>query len=99
MGKAVEQGCGHLGIAKDCGPFAEAEVGGDNDAGALVKLAHQVEQQRPAGGTERQVSQLVQDHEVELGQAFRDLPGLALAFSCLRAFTSSMVEKKRTLLR
>ena len=28
MGEAVEQGSGHLGIPKDRGPFAEAEVGG-----------------------------------------------------------------------
>ena len=48
MGKAVEQGRGHLGIAKDGGPFAEAEVGGDHDAGALVKFAEQMEQQGAA---------------------------------------------------
>ena len=80
MGKAIEQGGGHLSISKDRGPFAEAEVGGDRHAGALVELAQQMEQQGPARGAEWQVSQLVQDHEVELGQAFRDLPGLALGF-------------------
>jgi hypothetical protein len=37
-----------------------------------------MEEQRPARGAERQVSQLVQDHEVELGQAFRDLACFAL---------------------
>ncbi len=36
VGQAVEQGRGHLGITKDCGPFAEAQVGGDDDARALV---------------------------------------------------------------
>jgi hypothetical protein len=78
VGEAVEQGGGHLGIAEDRGPFAEAEVGGDDDAGALVELAEQMEEQRPARGAERQVAQLVEDHEVEAGQAFGDLPGLAL---------------------
>ena len=44
VGQAVEQ-CGrHLGIAEDARPFAEAQVGGDDDAGALVKLAQQVEE-------------------------------------------------------
>ena len=56
MGEAVEQGRGHLCVSKDGGPFAEAEVGGDHDAGAFVELAEQVEQQRPARGAERQVA-------------------------------------------
>jgi hypothetical protein len=37
MGEAVEQCGGHLGIAEHTGPFAEAEVGGDDDAGLLVE--------------------------------------------------------------
>lgn len=61
MGEAVEQGGRHLGITKDGGPFAEAEVGGYDDAGALVKIAQQVEQQGSTRCTERQVSQLIQD--------------------------------------
>ena len=78
MGEAVEQGGGHLGIAEDRGPFAEAEVGCDDDACALVKLAQQVEEQRPTLGAEGQVAQFIKDHHVELGQAFCDLPSLAL---------------------
>ena len=41
------------------------------------------------------------DDEIEAGEAFRDLPGLALplAFSCLRTLTSSIAEKNRTLRR
>lgn len=46
--KAVEQSVGNLGVTEDRGPFAEAEVGGDDDAGALIKLAQQVEGQRSA---------------------------------------------------
>ena len=26
MGESVEQGCGHLGIAKHTGPFGEAQI-------------------------------------------------------------------------
>ena len=33
MGETVEQGCGHLGVAEDGWPFAEGEVGGDDDRG------------------------------------------------------------------
>ena len=48
MGQPIEErGC-HLGVAEDGRPFAEAEVGGDDDAGALVERAQQMEQQRPA---------------------------------------------------
>jgi len=31
MGEPIEQGRGHLGVAEDVGPFAEREVGGDDD--------------------------------------------------------------------
>ena len=48
MSEPIEQrGC-HLGIAEHAGPFAEAEVGGDDDAGALVELAEQMEEKRAA---------------------------------------------------
>ena len=56
MGKPVEEGCRHLGVAKDRGPFAEAQVRGDDDAGALAELAKKMEEQRAARGAERQVS-------------------------------------------
>ena len=48
MREAIQQGGGHFGIAEYLGPFAEAEVGGDHDAGAFVQFAEQMEQQRAA---------------------------------------------------
>lgn len=33
--EAIEQGCGHFCVAEHAGPFAEAQVGSDDDAGAL----------------------------------------------------------------
>ena len=48
MSEVVEKrGC-HLGVTEDGGPFAEAEIGGDDDAGALVELAEKMEQQSAA---------------------------------------------------
>jgi hypothetical protein len=76
VSKAIEQGSRHLGIAEDAGPFAEAQVGGDHDAGALVELAEQMEQQGPAGWAEGEIAQFIQDDEVELEQAFGQLPSL-----------------------
>ena len=78
MGQSIEERGGHLGVTEDRGPFAEAEIGGDDDAGTLVELAQKVEEQSPARGAERQVAQLVQDHEVGAREALGDLPGLAL---------------------
>jgi len=56
MGEAIEQRGGHLGIAEDRGPVAEAQIGGDDDTGSLVELAEEMEQQRATQGTERQVA-------------------------------------------
>jgi hypothetical protein len=41
----LEQRGGHLGVAEDAGPFAEAQVGRDDDARVLVELAQQMEEQ------------------------------------------------------
>ena len=41
----VEKCRGHLGITKHIGPFTEALVGGDHDAGLLIEFAEQMEQQ------------------------------------------------------
>ncbi len=65
--ETVEQyGC-HLYITEDLRPFREVEVGCDEDTGALAEFAQQLTQQRAAGCAERQVSQRVQDHEIDLG--------------------------------
>ena len=48
-GETVQQCRGHLRITEDIGPFREAQVSRDDDAGALIELAEQVEQQRTAG--------------------------------------------------
>ena len=68
MGQAIEQRGRHLGVAEDARPFAEGEVGGDEDRGALVEPADQMEQQLPAGLGEGQIAQFVEDDEVEAGE-------------------------------
>ncbi|PZR80253.1 MAG: hypothetical protein DI537_39855 [Stutzerimonas stutzeri] len=77
MCNAVEQGGGHLGIPEHGRPFAEGQVGRDDDAGAFVELADQVEQELAARARERQISKLIEHHQVEP----RELPsqGPALA--------------------
>ena len=48
VGETVEERGRHLGVAEDGGPFAEAQVRGNDDAGAFVKLAEEMEEQRTA---------------------------------------------------
>jgi len=53
----------------------EAEVRGDDDAGLLVELGEQMEQERTTGRTEGQISELVEDDEIEADEALGQLPG------------------------
>ena len=76
MGEAVEECCCHLGVTEYTGPFTEAEIGRDDDAGLLVEPREQVEQERPARGAEGQVAKFVEDDEVKLGQPVSQLPCL-----------------------
>src|SRR5271157_3958045 len=99
VGETVEQRGRHLGVAEHGGPLAEAEISRDDDAGALVELAQQMEEQGPAGGAERQIAKLVEDDEIGVGEPRCDLAGFALKLLCSRALTSSTVEKNRTRLR
>ena len=50
-----ERGC-HLGVPEDRDPFTELQIGSDDDAGFLIELTDEVEQQRAAGLWERDVA-------------------------------------------
>jgi len=77
--QAVEQRGRHLCIAEHAGPLAEREIGGDDDGGALVEPADEVEQQLAAGFSEREVAEFVEDNEVHPGQMLGNttLPSVA----------------------
>lgn len=96
MGQPVQQGRGHLLIAKYARPFAEAQIGRDHDAGALVKLADQVEKQGAAGLTERQVAQFIEYDQIGMDQSVGQPPCCPACFSCSSALTGSTVDRKRT---
>ena len=49
MRDPVQQGRCHLYFPKDGHPFPKLQICGDDDAGFLIELADEVEQQRPAG--------------------------------------------------
>ena len=74
MRQAIEQRGGHLGVAEDGGPFAERQIGGDDDAGAFVEFRDEMEEQLPAGLGEGQIAQFIEHDEVEPGQVIGNAP-------------------------
>jgi hypothetical protein len=56
VGQPIEQRGRHLGVPEHAGPFAEGEVCGDDDRGALVAPADEVEQELAAGLGEWQIA-------------------------------------------
>ena len=48
VSEAIEQSGGHFRIGKNARPFAEGEICGDDDRGALVEPADEVEEQLAA---------------------------------------------------
>lgn len=76
MGQAIDQsGCQFF--AKSRWPFREAEMGRDNEAGALVQFADQVKQQGAPGSAKSQIAEFIEDTQVGLYQLVRQaaLPG------------------------
>jgi hypothetical protein len=65
MSEAIGQRSDHFGIAEDAGPLTECEVGGDNDRGALVEPADEVEQELATRLSEGQITELVEHDEVQ----------------------------------
>lgn len=71
MGQPVQQGGRHAFTLEDLAPFAERQVAGDQQAGSLVAIREDLEQQLGASPAERQVAQFIanqQVHPVELAQ-------------------------------
>lgn len=73
MRKTIEQRSGHLGVAKDARPFGEGQGGRDHHAGVLVEFR----QQGPAGLAERQVTQLIENHQIHAQQPQGNPSGFA----------------------
>ena len=64
VGEAIEQ-CGrHFGITEDARPFPEGQVGRDDNRGALVEPADEVEQELATGLGEGQIAEFIEDDEV-----------------------------------
>ena len=81
--------------AEDTRPFAEGEVGGDDDRGALVEPRDPMEEQLTAGLREGEIDELVKHGEVESGEVIGDGSCLPARCSVLRRLTRSTTFKKR----
>ena len=54
-----------MGSPKTLGHFSEGEIGGDEDRGALIEPADQMEEELTAGLGEGQIVEFVEDDEVD----------------------------------
>ena len=89
MGQSIQQRSSHLFIHKDRRPLGKAEVGGNDDAGALIELADQVEQQSTTHLADGQVAQLIQNHQIGMDQSVGKsalLSGLLLLLKGINQF-------------
>ena len=79
VSEAIEQRGGHLGVAEHARPFAEGEIGGDDDRGAFVEPADEMEEELAAGLGEGQIAEFVENDEVHAGEMIGDpaLPTVA----------------------
>lgn len=66
-----------MGSPNAVGHSPKAKVGRDDDAGAFIQVADQVEQQLPARARKRQISKLIEHYQVEPRELSRQGPALA----------------------
>src|SRR4051794_6597333 len=59
VGDAVDDGLGETGVGEDLGPFAEGQVGGDDQAAAFVAFGDDLEDELGSALGQGQVAQLV----------------------------------------
>jgi len=76
---AIKQGRRHLGVTEYRHPFAELEIGRDDDTGGFIQFADQMKQQRPAGFWKWNIAKLVDDDAIQRCQLLDDLSGISLS--------------------
>jgi len=78
--ETVEQRGGDDRITEDFTPFGKATVGGEDHGAALVAGIDELEEQIPAAGNDREVTDLVDDEQSEAAEESDLLAQSALAF-------------------
>ena len=72
VGDAVEERAGHTLVAEYVGPVLKGQVGGEENALAFVGAAYDLEEEFGAGLGKRDIAELVEDEQVEFGQAVEE---------------------------
>src|SRR5947209_1197724 len=70
--EAVQQGRSHFGISENARPFAKGEIGCDDERGAFVEPADEVEEELAAGLGEGEIAEFVENDEVHAGEIIGD---------------------------
>src|SRR3546814_19832751 len=74
VGEPIEERGGHLGIAEHAGTLTEAEVGGDDDDGALVEFTQQLEAKSSDRFAELMLVKLLKEYWFGVDQTICELP-------------------------
>ena len=83
VGEPVDDGFGEPRVGEHLGPFAEREVGGDDQAAAFVAFGEDLEDELGGAVGQRQIAQLVADDQLGAGVAADDAGELAVALGFL----------------
>jgi hypothetical protein len=81
--EAIDDGLREPRIGEDLGPFAEGQVGGDDQAAAFVALGEDLEDELGGAVGQREVAELVDDDELGAGVTGNDAGELAAALGFL----------------
>ena len=85
MGQPVQQGRGHAFALEDLAPLAERQVAREQQAGPLIAIREDLEQQLRPGPAERQVAQLIADQQVQSVELAQEAIELVLLLGLLQA--------------
>ena len=86
VSETVKQCRCHLGITEDRRPFAEGQIGGDDDGCAFVELADEMEQELSTGLCKGQIAKFIEQHKIKAGHVISNAALIAdtrLAFQSI----------------
>src|SRR3954454_8988213 len=69
VGEAVNDGLGEASVGKDLRPFAEGQVGGDDQRSAFVAFGEDLEDQLGGAVRQREIAKFVNDDQLGAGVA------------------------------
>ena len=85
MGQPVQQGRRHAFALEDLAPLTERQVAGEQQTGPFIPIREDLEQQLRSGPTEREVSQLIADQQIDPIELAQEAVQLILLLGFLQA--------------